>query len=136
MPRDPGYPPPHGALPATWPSAWPSMRRHVLRGAVLPLVAAAVVVVVLAVTQTLSISWWFILLPLALLAWPLSLPARVRRVVQDAARARTLDLVQGTVGLLAEVRHRRLGVRPNAEVVPGRPIRYYLNPGTRSRRAA
>lgn len=136
MSKDPRYQPQPGALPASWPSAWPSLRRQVLLGATLPLVVSVVVLVVLAVTQTLATSWWVALIPLVLLAWPLSLPARVRTVVQNAHRARTLDIVQGTIGLIGEVRHRRMGVRPNVEVVPGGPVRYYLNPGKRSQRAS
>lgn len=135
MSSEPPYPSEQGALPAVWPTAWPSMRGHVLLGSTLPVVAALVVVVVLVLTQTIASAWWFVLLPLLLLGWPLSLPSRVRTVVQGAHRARTLDVVYGAVGLIAEVRHRRLGVRPNAEVVPGRPVRYYLNSGKRSLRA-
>lgn len=123
------------ALPTIWPSAWPSMRREVLVRSTLPLVAAVVVLIVLMLSQVIATSWWFTAIPLLLLIGPLSLPARVRAVVQTADRTRTLDIVYGAVGLNVEVRHRRRGVRPNAEVVPGHPVRYYLNPGKRSQRA-
>ena len=100
-----------------------------LIGAVLPVVAAVVVLVVLLLTTSLSTSWWVVLLPLLLLAWPLSLPGRVRKVMQDAADAGRLEVVRGMLGTLATAPRRRLGVRPNAEVVPGAKVRYYLNTG-------
>lgn len=134
MRRDTEPTAPQGALPARWPSAWPSLRREVLLGATVPVVAAAVLLAVLVLTQAARTSWWFVLAPLLLLAWPLSLPARARAVIRSAHRARTLDVVQGAYGLIAEARHRRLGVRPNVEIVPGRPVRYYLNRGRRSAR--
>ncbi|WP_153505504.1 hypothetical protein [Cumulibacter manganitolerans] len=130
MSTRPARRPHHPALPQAWPSAWPSLLGGVLLGAVLPVVAAAVVVVILLLTSSLATAWWVVLLPLLLLAWPLSLPARVRRVMQDASDAGRLDVVQGTLGALATAPERRLGVRPNAEVVPGAAVRYFLNPRT------
>lgn len=122
-----GRRPHHPALPDTWPSAWPSVRRTVLLGSIMPVVAAVVIVVILLLTSSLGTAWWVAVLPLLLLGWPLSLPARVRKVVQDAADAGRLEVVQGTLGALALVPERRLGVRPNAEVVPGDGVRYFLN---------
>lgn len=96
--------------------------------------AALMVIIVLEMTQTLAIAWWVAAIPLALLGWALSLPVRVRSVMQRAHRAHTLEVVHGPLGLIAEVRRRRLGVRPQAEVAPGGPVRYHLNSGRRSRR--
>ena len=132
MSTQPGRTASSAALPATWPSAWPSLRKNVLIGAIVPVVAAVVVLVILLLTKVADTAWWVALLPLLLLAWPLSLPGRVRKVMQEAADAGSLDLTQGMLGTLAAVRQRRLGVRPNAEVVPGKPVRYYLNPGKRA----
>lgn len=134
MPIDPYGPTGAGPLPSSWPSAWSSMRSKVLVGMLWPLVAAGVVLLVLALTQTLQVAWWVALLPLPALCWPLSLPARVRAVLRDAAAAHTVDIVRGQLGVIVTARHRRLGVRPNAEVVGGRVVGYYLNSGRRAPR--
>lgn len=121
-----GANPSNSALPATWPSAWPSLGRNVALGAVLPIVAAIVVLVILLLTKSLSTAWWVALLPLLLLAWPLSLPARARKVMQDAGDSGRLEIVNATLGTLARAPQKRLGVQPTAEVVPGRPVRYHV----------
>lgn len=135
MPTDPSYVSGAGPLPTSWPSAWPSMRSKVLIGVVGPLAAAVIVVLVLALTQTFPVAWWVALIPLLALFWPLSLPARVRAVQRGAAAAHTVDIVRGQLGVMVTTRHRRLGVRPNAEVVAGRVVGYHLNPGRRAPRA-
>jgi len=126
-----GRPLAHPAIPERWPSAWPSLTKNVLLGSVVPVVAALVVVLILALTKALAAAWWVALVPLLLLAWPLSLPARVRSVLQDATDSGRAEVVQGTLGTIVTAPRRRLGVRPNAEVVPGRPVRYFLNPPDR-----
>lgn len=118
--------PSNSALPATWPSAWPSLAKNVALGAVAPVAAAVVVLVILLVTKSLSTAWWVVLLPLLLLLWPLSLPARVRKVMQDATDTGRLEVVNATLGILAHAPQKRLGVQPTAEVVPGRQVRYLV----------
>lgn len=121
-----GRNPSNSALPSPWPSAWPSLAKNVALGAVLPIVAAVVVLVILLLTKSLSTAWWVLLLPMLLLLWPLSLPARVRKVMQDAADSGRLEVVNATLGILAHAPERRLGVQPSAEVVPARPVRYLV----------
>lgn len=134
MSTQPGRTPSHPALPATWPSAWSSLSKNVLLGSILPVVAAVIVVVILLLTKSFDTAWWVALLPLLLLAWPLSLPGRVRKVMQDAGETGKLDIVQGLLGTIATARERRLGVRPNAEIVPGKDVKYFLNEGDRAPR--
>lgn len=136
MPKDSGRTPQHPGLPQSWPSAWPSLAKQAFMGAILPIVAAVVVLVVLLLTKTLEQAWWVALIPLLLLIWPLSLPGRVQRVMQEASDDGRLEVVQGMLGTIAAAPRRRLGVRPNAEVVPGKPVRYYLNPKRQAGRAA
>lgn len=105
------------ALPAYWPSAWPSLGGRVALSAVFPLVACAVATVVIALTGVLIEAWWVAALPLLLLIAPLSLPSRTRSAIQRAGDRRQLHVTSTPRGLLVRSSRRRRGC-PTAIVEP------------------
>ncbi|GAB3295380.1 hypothetical protein EK0264_14155 [Epidermidibacterium keratini] len=122
----------HPGVPAQWPSAWSSVGRQVAMGAIVPVVVGVVLVVILVLTDAWSTAWWFVLIPIAALLWPLSLPFRVRGTMQKASDAGDVDVTVGQVGTLVRARRKGLGVHPSAEVVGDR-VRYYPHGGARRR---
>lgn len=106
----------YDALPQRWPSAWRSMRSQVLLSLVFPIVLLVVLTVILMMTKVLGIVWWILVVPTLLIIWAISLPGRVRSVVQSDAAAGRLRVMTGQTGLLAESPKRRRGVRPHAQL--------------------
>ncbi|MFV0535645.1 MAG: hypothetical protein ACK5MR_18655 [Cumulibacter sp.] len=136
VPNDPRYEPTSGsgqpAFPTVWPSAWPSLGAHVALGATLPVVAALVGFIILLLTQTLETSWWIAALPLLLLAWPLSLPARARASMRRAHEDSRIEVVAAPGGLVARPIARR-GPKVRAFLEQDRRVRYEIAPRSSAR---
>lgn len=115
-----------GQIPEQWPSAWPSLGKRALFGAIVPLAAAAVSLIVIVIMQVFGTTWWIPLLCLLLAIWPLSIPARARNAIQKASEAKELLVTVATAGLLVRVPRKRLGMRPGAELPAVGNMRYYL----------
>ncbi|MEO6957034.1 MAG: hypothetical protein ABI137_09880 [Antricoccus sp.] len=103
-------------LPERWPSAWPSLRSAVFVGLTLPLALLVTLIVILSMTKVLAMAWWLLLVPAALMIRPLSLPRRVRSVIQLDADFGRLRVSERKAGLLASSPKRRRGVRPRVEL--------------------
>ncbi|WP_134322831.1 hypothetical protein [Cumulibacter soli] len=131
MPNDPRYEPTSGsgqpALPTVWPSAWPSLRAQVALGATFPVVAAVAGFIILLRTQTLATSWWIAVLPLLLLAWPLSLPARARAAMRRAHEGSRIEVLATQHGLVARPIERR-GLKVRAFLEQDGRVRYEIAP--------
>lgn len=85
------------AVPESWPTAWrhlwpTALDRAGFVGAVVVLTAIGI-----AATGDLSVQWWAVVLPLALLPGPVSRPYRVRRSLQRAAAQGRLAAVPGVL---------------------------------------
>lgn len=98
-------------LPTHWPSAWPSLWRPVRDRALF--VAGTTILVLLGLARfgDLGLSWWVALLPLALMAGPVTRPARVRRAIRQAAEQRMLSVQVSEDGLSVSTRRRSVTAR-------------------------
>lgn len=117
-------------FPQQWPSAWPSLRNAVFLGLVLPVTLLVALIVILMMTKVLATAWWLVLVPAALMMGPLSLPHRIRSVLQADADSGQLRVSAREAGLLATSPRRRQGVRPRAVLRTDRYgqkyIQYYV----------
>lgn len=107
-------------LPDRWPSAWPSLWRPVRDRAAFAVPAALLTALGLGWLGDLSLTWWVPLLPLLLLAGPLTRPGRVRRSFDRASADGSLTVVDDRAGVLVWGSGRTVA----AEVTAGGAIRY------------
>lgn len=105
----------NAGLPEAWPSAWPSLWRPVRDRAVLVGAMVVLTLVGLARFGDLGLSWWVALLPLVLLAGPVSRPARVRGAIRRAAADRTLRVRTTESGLWVTARRRSVAAMVSAD---------------------